>query len=399
MPTRNREQHLPSAIASVLGQTFADFELIVSDNFSVDNTPHITQSFGDKRVKYFRSDQPLDIGDSYEFALSHARGEHIAFLSDDDAYTATALQRLSGVIRNDNPEVITFRGSVYFRDEEFDFDRTIPSNTLAITPYSGRLATFSSADAMGQLFQNFGLNGLPRDRNFIISYLSNAVFRASVIEKIKKVKAKIFAATPADIYLAAAGIFATKSYHCLDEPLYVWQSWKENTTASPHKLGSEIRVHYEKLLGGEPLRFTPLKFALHQNCCINAVLQAKEDFDKTDDAKVCWPDYYVFIHNNLMSLGQQNVDIKREMLEFGEVLSRENVAVRSEVERRIGSFKFRSKQFLKQFPAAARVAKRLSGVKAADPILVPGAASGFNNVLEAAAFLETYKLTQSARDK
>ncbi len=75
MPTRNRAELLPFAIRSVLNQTFDDFELIISDNFSSDETPQVAQSFGDRRIRYFRSEAPLSMGDSWEFAISHASGE------------------------------------------------------------------------------------------------------------------------------------------------------------------------------------------------------------------------------------------------------------------------------------------------------------------------------------
>ncbi|HEX8639024.1 MAG TPA: glycosyltransferase family 2 protein, partial [Pyrinomonadaceae bacterium] len=59
IPTRNRAQLLKHAIQSVLDQTFTDFEVIVSNNFSVDNTKEVVNSYADERVRYFEAPRSL----------------------------------------------------------------------------------------------------------------------------------------------------------------------------------------------------------------------------------------------------------------------------------------------------------------------------------------------------
>ena len=59
IPTRQRHHTLPYSVASVLAQTFDDYELIVQDNFSSDETYHSIKDIGDPRLKYVRSDRRL----------------------------------------------------------------------------------------------------------------------------------------------------------------------------------------------------------------------------------------------------------------------------------------------------------------------------------------------------
>ena len=54
MPVRNGERFLHEAIASILGQTYQDFELIIIDDYSSDRTPEILQSFQDPRISVIK---------------------------------------------------------------------------------------------------------------------------------------------------------------------------------------------------------------------------------------------------------------------------------------------------------------------------------------------------------
>jgi len=54
IPTYNRANFLPQAIESVLAQDFTDFELIICDNASTDNTQEVVEKYQDKRIRYCR---------------------------------------------------------------------------------------------------------------------------------------------------------------------------------------------------------------------------------------------------------------------------------------------------------------------------------------------------------
>src|SRR4051812_3222592 len=84
IPTRERAATLRYALRTCLDQTFDDYEVIVSDNFSSPATKAVVDEAAAPRVRYFRTDRPLAMSDSWEFAVSHARGEYVLVIGDDD---------------------------------------------------------------------------------------------------------------------------------------------------------------------------------------------------------------------------------------------------------------------------------------------------------------------------
>jgi glycosyltransferase involved in cell wall biosynthesis len=389
MPTYNRARLLSLAVKSVLQQSFEDFEIVISNGGSTDNTKDVVNGFDDSRIRYIEAKEKLSIGDNYQNALNHATGEYITFLSDDDAFVPVMLERVKRVIETEKAEVVAFRVCSYYHNGDIAFNRKVAPNTLAISQFTGEVTKFDTAQAAKLLYSLYGLNNLEYDDRFIISFLANAVYHHSIFSRVRAIKSQPFAATPADLYLAAAVFFVTDWYYCLDEPLHVWSNWADNATASAHKKGDKLREHYEKLLNGEKLQFTPLKFALPQNCYVNTILQAKYDFEnRAAETKIDWTKYYSTVYEDLIYLKSMRVNVTRELDEFDEALRRESSELQRRVKSRIGNFRFASKQFLRKFPSVVRLAKRLFRRRKSDkPIFISGKASGFDDVLGAANFL------------
>lgn len=68
MPTCEREHLLRHALRSVLSrQTFEDYEVVVSDNHSTDDTEGVVRELADERVRYVRTEKRLSMLDNYEF--------------------------------------------------------------------------------------------------------------------------------------------------------------------------------------------------------------------------------------------------------------------------------------------------------------------------------------------
>lgn len=79
LPTYNRAAFLPMAIESILAQTFADFELVISDGGSTDDTKATVLSHDDSRVKYVQSSERLSMGQNYQKAFDYSTGDFVVF--------------------------------------------------------------------------------------------------------------------------------------------------------------------------------------------------------------------------------------------------------------------------------------------------------------------------------
>jgi glycosyltransferase involved in cell wall biosynthesis len=93
IPTFNRPEFLATAIRSVLGQTFHDFELIVVDNGSSECTKQVIEGFPDHRIRYLRIDVNKGVSRARNLAIVHAVGKYVAFLDDDDEWMPDKLAR------------------------------------------------------------------------------------------------------------------------------------------------------------------------------------------------------------------------------------------------------------------------------------------------------------------
>lgn len=92
IPTYNRAALLQRAIRSVLNQTFGDFEVVVVDDASTDETGETIAAFADTRIRYFRQPRNLGVAEARNRGLCEARGDFIALLDSDDEWLPTKLE-------------------------------------------------------------------------------------------------------------------------------------------------------------------------------------------------------------------------------------------------------------------------------------------------------------------
>lgn len=91
IPTYNSARFLRTAIDSALAQRFADLEVVICDNASTDETPHICQQYRDRRLRYHRFEALVGQGANWNRCISLAAGEYVALLHADDEYLPTFL--------------------------------------------------------------------------------------------------------------------------------------------------------------------------------------------------------------------------------------------------------------------------------------------------------------------
>lgn len=93
IPTYNRSDVISRAIESVLRQTFTDFEILIVDDCSTDNTKQIVKRLDDPRICYYRHDTNQGGSAARNTGIEHAEGKYIAFLDSDDEWFPRKLER------------------------------------------------------------------------------------------------------------------------------------------------------------------------------------------------------------------------------------------------------------------------------------------------------------------
>ncbi len=107
LPVYNGENFLAESLDALLGQSYEDFELIISDNASTDATPDICRRYEkrDSRIRYVRQLRNIGCAPNHNFVIEQARGELFKTASHDDLY-ARDLLRLCIDALDEHPQVV-----------------------------------------------------------------------------------------------------------------------------------------------------------------------------------------------------------------------------------------------------------------------------------------------------
>lgn len=98
IPTYNRANLLPYAVNSVLNQTYDDFELIITDDGSKDNTAEVVSQWNDSRIHYIQHPQNIGRSKNMRSGFDAATGDYFIKFDDDDALTPEFLEKTVAVL-------------------------------------------------------------------------------------------------------------------------------------------------------------------------------------------------------------------------------------------------------------------------------------------------------------
>lgn len=203
MAAKNYARFLPQAVRSVFTQTFPDWELVIIDDGSTDDTPVAVKPFlGDARVRYVRSDR-LGQPRAKNLGMRLSRGEFVAYLDADDAWEPTKLAKQLAVL-NERPEVGVCHCDRLLMDEE---GRVSPP---PLTP------TPSPAGGEGNIARLF-LN------NFVC--FSSVVVRRAVFDQVGGFDPEFDLAIDYDLWLRVARHWQFAS---VPEPLVLYRTGHGN---------------------------------------------------------------------------------------------------------------------------------------------------------------------------
>jgi glycosyltransferase involved in cell wall biosynthesis len=144
VPLYNKKNYVQRSTASVLGQTFRDFELIVVDDGSKDGSPEIVRSLKDKRVRLIVQEN-AGVSAARNRGVASARGRFITFLDADDDWDPGYLEALRGLIRD-------FPGAgLYGTNYWIDNGREKQENPVRLPPgWVGRMGDYYDLSYYGR---------------------------------------------------------------------------------------------------------------------------------------------------------------------------------------------------------------------------------------------------------
>lgn len=177
IPTYNYGSYLHECLRSVFAQTFSDFEVIVVDDGSTDNTPHLLETITDPRLKCFRI---LNSGIPFarNFGLKQSLGAYIAFLDADDRWRPKKLECQLAVLRSEPSVGVVFSDFVRFDERGY-----LP-NQFTFFPELRSVPARDSADGRGRVALGDAFCELLRFGQFP-TYLQATLIRQDVIGEVQ----------------------------------------------------------------------------------------------------------------------------------------------------------------------------------------------------------------------
>ena len=195
----NGEKYLESCLNSIVNQNYKDYEVIIWDNASTDNSKKIVKKFKDKKIKYFRHPIKENLYMARNRAIEVSSGQLIAFLDCDDWWDCNYLSSREKFFNNNDYDVF-YNNVLSFYEKNNKFKKyknySLPN---------GKIFDFLAKDY------------------FII--ISGSIIRKKVFDKIGKFNSKFNIIGDFEFIMKASKIF---NFHGLNEPLVNYRVHEDN---------------------------------------------------------------------------------------------------------------------------------------------------------------------------
>ncbi len=248
MNVRNGASFLREAVDSVMAQTLQDWELIVWDDRSTDDSSKIIAGYRDPRIRYFLSPEDTSLGEARNRAIRQAKGDWLAFLDQDDVWLPRKLQQQMALADERT-------GIIYGRAIQF-----YPSGKERDYDYAHEFQPLPEGDIFTRLFAN---------GCFIA--MSSVVMRRSAVEEVGPIPSAIQTVPDYYLYVAVArryparavqepvcryrihagSMSQSKRHRLYEEPLSIVNQWAEQLDT---RIVAYRRITYSTGLAVEEMR-------------------------------------------------------------------------------------------------------------------------------------------------
>lgn len=268
IPTRNRASLLVHALRSALAQTFDDYEVIVSNNASSDDTEQVVKGFGDPRITYYRTPEAMSMVDHWEFVMGKALGRWVLYLCDDDALVPHCLSTLDALTdRHAGIGVFQYATATYFYDDGL----TTEGNYLRYrNPPLRRVQICNSARRLRAVYHSLS-GAMPK--------LLNAAVSMDLVARIKGAYGRIFHNWAPDYTAGILLLAETRHFALVHDPLMLWgnnlRSYGSGAMANPARLAEflgETRAFQGRFVHSPYPELVTVHNALYDTFCATRAL-------------------------------------------------------------------------------------------------------------------------------
>lgn len=242
MPAHNASRFIGQAIESVLAQTYPDWELLIIDDASTDDTPDLVRAFSDPRIKYHRVERVGHPAGVRNIGLRLAQGEYIAFLDSDDEYLPQALEILYGALQ-EKPDATSAYGFCWCIDEK---NEPIPERNVLVAQPNG---TYTLPPDYSHSWKNIVLG-------YFSCLLPGLILRRSTLDRIGNLNEQLYSAEDYEFYVR---LFMDNhdGLYCIPNYVYRYRIYSESltkTAANMDKILASAARIMDWLFGYEHLR-------------------------------------------------------------------------------------------------------------------------------------------------
>lgn len=220
MPVYNSSQWIAKTLDSIMNQTFADFELVISDNASTDNTPEVIQEYAsqDSRIKYYRNKENIGVSNNYNNAFLKSSGKYFKWSSASDLCKPEFLKLCVEVLDSRADAVLAYPKTILFDPDTGKEERYVDGLDLQED---------NAADRFRGYLAKVRLNNV-----------MNGLIRSSELRKTGLYKKYL----AADVNLLAELTLYGKF---IEIPEYLFMRRMDSATATAMQTKDEVKAYYD----------------------------------------------------------------------------------------------------------------------------------------------------------
>lgn len=158
MPAYNAAKTIAESINSVLAQSFTDWELIIVDDCSTDETAKILNKYVQQEVRiiFVKNNQNLGVAESRNRAIAMAKGQWVAFLDSDDLWRSDKLEKQVVLMQSNSGIDMTYTASGFIdvNGNSYDYVMSVPKNVTYNSLLHGNVMSCSSVMIKSDLMKH-----------------------------------------------------------------------------------------------------------------------------------------------------------------------------------------------------------------------------------------------------